>query len=63
MERGEEERQREALGTLRPSAFDKNDPELLARIEAQSRLIAASPEEKEIMDWIEAITADMDWDR
>ena len=61
-ERGDEE-QREALGTLRPPAFDRNDPELRERLRRDSLAIANSPHEREIMDWMEEITADMDWYR
>ncbi len=40
-----------------------NDPAFRAEIEREAEILAKSPHEQEIMDWIEAVQADMDWDR
>lgn len=49
-----------ALG-LRPVTFwlpDLSDPAVEARIREQCKAIAASPHEKEVMEWIEAVSVD-----
>lgn len=42
---------------------DVNDPAFREEIEREAAILAASPHEQEIMNWIEAVQADMDWDR
>jgi hypothetical protein len=48
---------------VKKPAFDRDDPAFRERLRRDSLVIANSPQEREIMDWIEEVTADMDWDR